>query len=234
MKKTLIMALIATLSIASLPVLGQEKDKGEHKGRGERGSRMERGGQRGGRGGAMQGMMMARILQNPEMAEKLGFTEEEAKELKAKMDAFRTDGEDIRKQLMEIGRKQAELLKNDKITEEMKAEIMALVEMANEIHAKQAVARIEQMLLLKEAIGPEKIKLIKQHMKERMQEMRKRRGEKGGEGRQGRGGVDREGGENGGKEAGEWERRRKGTEEERKRRREKRKKQRDGDDEDGN
>lgn len=134
-------------------------------------------------GGEMDGPggdgMLERILSNPAMIEELGLSEEKIVEIKDKLAEFKKKNEELRTQMQQAGKKQAELLTAKEVDE---ATLMAAVEETGKINTEIAKLRMQKLLLARQNISPEKMEKIREKIRERMGSMRD------GEGKEGQGG----------------------------------------------
>ncbi len=128
-------------------------------------------GPRGPRGGEMFNMdMIARVVQNPQVAEKLGLTAEQTAKLAELKTASRTAPSETKKKLRAAMEKQAELLKAAKVDE---AAIMASIDEVFEVRKAIAKEQMKKVIAVRTILTPEQIEKAREAMKE----MRGRRGE---------------------------------------------------------
>lgn len=143
---------------------------------GERGMRGP-GGQGAGRGTGggivdMQQAIISRILESPEMAEKLGLTQEQISSIKASMNALNEEQKKLMTELEESGVEQAKLLTADTTDE---TAVMAAVEKSSKIRGELAKLMIKRILIAKKALTPEQIQKVKDMVQERRKAFEERR-----------------------------------------------------------
>lgn len=140
----------------------------------------ERMGEREGGGQPGREMALRAVLQNPELAAKVGLSEEKVK-------AIREAGYAQREQLVklrseaELSRMQVEKLSSaDKVDKDA---LMKAIEAAGQQEIAVKKAEMAFQLQVKEMVGPEVMKKIRETMKEHLAERRAQAGGPGGEGR---------------------------------------------------
>lgn len=146
---------------------------------GREGPRMRKGPTRGGAfegregrlGGPVMGpgggeeAMVARVLSNPKVAEKLGLSQEQVKTLTEKLDAVRKEIATLQIDLEGVSIQQAHLLTATQTVDE--AAVMAAVEKTGEIRTKIAKLMIQQLLTVKKTLTPEQIEKARAMIRER-------------------------------------------------------------------
>ncbi len=134
-----------------------------------------RNGGKGKRPGGMPGAGMAdpvlRMVLNPEIAERLGLTDEQKGKLKEVM-AGAGDKKESQKKVREATMKQVELMKAEKIDE---AAVMATIDEVFELRKQMAKDQLKRLIAVKSILTPEQI--AKAH--EEMMSRAKGRGERG-------------------------------------------------------
>ena len=133
-------------------------------------------GQRGRRGGIEGGSSdpVVRLVCNPQVAEKIGLSEEQRGKIKEINKANRDNSEDLRKALRDAMEKQAELLKADKIDE---AAVMAEIDKAFDARKEMAKRQTRRVIAIKAVLSPEQVSKALEILKERSQSKLDRRGE---------------------------------------------------------
>ncbi|MFC1497499.1 Spy/CpxP family protein refolding chaperone [Verrucomicrobiota bacterium] len=180
----LITSICTSVAILSMPVFGQGPDGEGHSGRGQEG--MRRGPHKGGPGRHI-GMMISKIISNPELAEKIGLTEEQIETLKTASVEHQKQLIDLRAEMEKAALYQAELMSAEDLDEDA---IMEAIEKTGEIKTKMAKIQVQQLILVKKTLTDEQKAKIKELMQKRMkQHMQDRKreggpGEKRGEGRE--------------------------------------------------
>jgi len=115
-------------------------------------------GPNGGKGPMMRGGMegggdpVVRMVTNPKIAEKIGLTDEQRKQIKQIDKAYRVD--DQRKALRAAMEKQSELLKAEKVDE---AAVMAEIDKAFEARKEIAKRQTKRVISIKAILTPEQI-----------------------------------------------------------------------------
>ena len=146
---------------------------------GREGPRMRKGPTRGGafegregrQGGPVMGpgggeeAMVARVLSNPKVAEKLGLSQEQVKTLTEKLDAVRKEIATLQIDLEGVSMQQAHLLTTTQAVDEVA--VMAAVEKTGEIRTKIAKLMIQQLLTVKKTLTPEQIEKARAMIRER-------------------------------------------------------------------
>jgi len=97
---------------------------------------------------------IVRLVTNPKMAEKIGLTEDQQKQIKEINKSNRESTEDLRKSLHESMKKQTELLKDDKIDE---AAVMAEIDKAFDVRKELAKRQTKRIIAIKSVLTPEQI-----------------------------------------------------------------------------
>lgn len=141
------------------------------------GGRPNRGAKRaeGGHRGKQLQFLVGRILDNSELREELGISEEQVQSLRANSYELRTEGVDLRAELEKAGMRQAHLMTEPEIDEDA---LMKAVEQAGEIRTALAKLRIRQLLLVKRTFTPEQMELARKRMREHVMKARGTRGER--------------------------------------------------------
>jgi Spy/CpxP family protein refolding chaperone len=114
--------------------------------------------------------MMARMVVNPGMAEKLGISSNQAATLREKLIEIKKKQIDLRAAIEKQGLEQAQLLSATPIDEQA---VMAAVEKAGQMKTQMAKQELEAVLLLRKTLTPEQIakarEMMREHMKQRWQ-----------------------------------------------------------------
>jgi Spy/CpxP family protein refolding chaperone len=157
--------LIVGTAVAALACMGTMAWAGPGEGRGD--GEQGRGERAMGPGGpqAMGARMLQRVMENPEVAKKLGITEEQAAALQTsfyeqekKMVALQSEAELAQ---IEVRR----LMDQDDPSAET---LMAAIDKAGAARTAIQKASVEQRLAVRKIVGPETMKKIKQQLGERM------------------------------------------------------------------
>jgi len=145
---------------------------------GEMGRKSPKGFQRGGeclgedaRRMDSQEAMINRIINHPEIAEKIGLTEEQIKILKDSMYEMKKQEIQLEAEKKLAVMEQTKLLMESTIDEEA---VMAAVEKTSKITTELVKLKVKQLLLVKKTLTPEDIKKIKELMQERREKGGKR------------------------------------------------------------
>lgn len=150
--------------------------------------------------GPAAGMMLQRVLQNEQMAKKLGLTDEQIATLKSSL-------LETQKQMIKLRAESelAELEVRRLMGEEQvdRAAVMKAIDAASAAHTAIRKAGVEERLKVRETLGQETLDKIREHMADRMG----KRGGQDGDRRQGRGprGDDDQAGPRGGRGEGKGE-----------------------------
>ena len=142
------------------------------------------GGRRGGprMGGGMPMMdPIVRIATNPQMAEKLGLSDEQKAKLKELKGSGRNS--ETQKKVREATERQAELLNADKIDE---AAVMKVVDEVFELRKEMAKEQVKRVIAVKSILTPEQIAKAREAVKS-MSGPRDERGPRRGPPRKGKG-----------------------------------------------
>jgi len=119
---------------------------------------------------------VVRLVTNPKMAEKIGLTEEQQKQIKEINKSNRESTEDLRKSLRESMKKQTELLKADKVDE---AAVMAEIDKAFEVRKEMAKRQTKRIIAIKSVLTPEQIAKALEEIKNRPKPEAKGKGSRG-------------------------------------------------------
>ena len=123
------------------------------------------------------GMMLGKIATNPEMAKKLGLSEEQVNTLKEAIAEHQEQQKALQEKMKAAAKEQLEQMQADEVNEEA---LMHAVEKTGEVRTEIAKLRIKQMLAAKKILSPEQAAEIKELMKERFKKAKKGRGDKAG------------------------------------------------------
>lgn len=150
-------------------------------GGGVAGERMaERMAARDGQGQPAREMVLRAVLQNPELAAKVGLSEDKVKAIREAAFAQREQMVKLRSEA-ELSRMQVEKLSSaDKVDKDA---VMKAIDAAGQAEVAIKKAEVGFELQVKEMVGPEVIKKIRETMKEHLAERRANAGGEGGEGR---------------------------------------------------
>jgi len=173
-------------------VFAQEMERSAKPGkRGERGDaranmqeRMQKHG--AGEGGERLGgreEMVERMLNNPEMREKLGISEENMQKIKEELKKMHEESSQLRAQMEKLGMEQAKAMTSKELDE---GRLMSLVEELGKIRTERAKMQMRKMILLRKNIDPEKMDAIRKKAQERMRSRENKSGSENGEGGNGR------------------------------------------------
>lgn len=174
MKKACIVTVIGVLAlaVAGSTLAQTEKDMAQKRPKG-----FQKGGERFEKGPAgmdRQEALIICIINHPEIAEEIGLTEEQIKTLRDSMYEMKKQEIRLEAEKKLAAMEQARLLTESTIAEEA---VMAAVEKTSKIAAELARLKVKQLLLVKKTLTPEDIKkiekLMREHMRDRMQERRK-------------------------------------------------------------
>ena len=119
----------------------------------------------------MQEALMARILNNPKIAEKIGLKEDQIKTLKDAVYALKKSEIDLRAKMEHASLDQAKLI-DEKADEKT---VMEAVDKKYEVMKEMAKLRIKNVLLIRKTLTAEQIEKIRQMVEERRQEFREMR-----------------------------------------------------------
>ena len=141
----------------------------------------------GGPGGGRHLKIIGRILENPEVAEELGLTEEQQKTLRDKSYELRSREIELRADLEKAALEQARLMTRDDVDEQA---LMDAVEKTGAIRTEMAKLRVSQLLTIRKTLNEEQINSIRKYLhkhrrgnaKEARQERRDRRRQHPGRG----------------------------------------------------
>ena len=148
------MAFVLAAAVASAAFAEEPAGK-PAAGRGDRKTAIRPGAMRGERMGGGFGFAdpFMRLAVNPQLAEKLGLSEEQKAKLK-EIAAGRGADRDVQKRIRRAMEKQAELLKSPTVTE---AEAFAVVEELFEARKAAAKEQVKRMLAARAVLTPEQI-----------------------------------------------------------------------------
>jgi len=107
---------------------------------------------------------VVQMVTNPKMAEKIGLSEEQQKKIKEIGKESRNGMDEMRKQLKETMKKQAELLKAEKVDE---AAVMAEIDKAFDIRKEMAKRQTRRVIQIKAILTPEQVEKALTAVKER-------------------------------------------------------------------
>jgi len=215
MKRTLTItaALLVAAGIVCAQEQGGERDRSERGGgqgrdMGMRGSRMgdrpgggreagghgsfQRGGHPGGEGHGRE-EMMERLLESPEVRERLGLSEEQVEKIKKELLDIKMEMVELKAEMEKVGLEQAKAMTSKEIDED---ELMDLVEKAGKLRTKMAKLQIKKLVLFRKNIDPEKMQGMRDQLRERMRDRMKERDQDRDQDRdRDREGVGRQGGD---------------------------------------
>jgi len=138
---------------------GKRKRKQDGKQERNKGRKQNRRGRR-----PPMGMMLGRIASNPEVAKKLGISDEQITAIKEAIGKCREQQESLREKMKAAGEEQLKLLKADEVNEEA---LLNAVEKTGGIRTEIAKLHIKQMLVMKKILSPEQVAKIHEFMKNR-------------------------------------------------------------------
>ncbi len=110
------------------------------------------------------GEMLSHMLANPQMAERLGLSEEQSQTIRTAMEKTRGEMTELRTQLHEAAMEQGRILM-EKDTDE--AALMALIEKSGKIRTEIAKLAVRPLLVIKQTLTPEQMKQAHGLMKDR-------------------------------------------------------------------
>lgn len=93
-------------------------------------------------------------LTNPRALERLGISEEQASELRSRMETLHSQIEVLNTRRQELARQQVELLKQPETT---KNDILVVVDQLADVQKQVAKLRIEQLFAVRDVVGAEKM-----------------------------------------------------------------------------
>ncbi len=114
---------------------------------------------------------LSRVLQNPEISEKLGLSEAQRTAIDEQMALLEQHQGELKKQIRKAALQQARLMTAEELDE---AALMTAVEETGRLHTEQAKLRIRHLLFLRKTLTPEQTQGVRTIM-------RRRRSERGGE-----------------------------------------------------
>jgi Spy/CpxP family protein refolding chaperone len=120
----------------------------------------------------MQDAIVSRILNSPEVAERLGLTQEQISTIKASLDELSAEQKKLTSELEASGVEQAKLLTADSVDE---TALMAAVDKSSKIRGDLAKLRIKRLLIVKKALTVEQIQKVKDLVQERRKMFEERR-----------------------------------------------------------
>lgn len=177
--KTMITTLL--IALMTLSAFGQRLND-ERPPRGGQyaiGSSMHGGGPpRGGMSGmhGNKGAMLGRALQNPEIAEAIGLTEEQQDAIAEQMMDLQEKHIDLKAELEKSALQQARLMMDESVDQ---AVLMEAVEETGRIRTALAKLKIEHLLFVRETLTPEQIDQIKERIHDRMHQRRRQKDQDG-------------------------------------------------------
>lgn len=115
--------------------------------------------------------MFDAILHNPELAAKLGISEDQVESIRSNRENSLKKMGELQQQMKAAGRKQAELMLSDEVDEEA---LMQAVEEAGRIHTGMAKLRMQNLLHTRKVLNPEQRKKVREMMKKKMEQRRNR------------------------------------------------------------
>lgn len=126
---------------------------------------------RGGGGESMQrGDMMIHALRNPEVAEKIGLSEEQCEKISRKIEKLEDKNLNLKYKMEKTSLKQARLMTAKELDEKA---LMDAVEELGKYRTQIAKQRITMMIFMRNTLTPEQTKNMRSVMRERMNERRK-------------------------------------------------------------
>lgn len=115
----------------------------------------------------MQGILADRILNDPEIAAKLGLTEEQVTKLKEKLLPLKQAEAKLSSEMETAAIEQARLMTADKVSE---ADVMAAVEKVGGLRTQVAKVQAQKMLALRQGLTADQMKKIKEVLRSRFKE----------------------------------------------------------------
>lgn len=133
-------------------------------------------------GGQRREEMLERMLDNPEMREKLGISEEKAGQIKDQLHEMKTRSIELRAEMEKLGLEQAKAISAKELDRDR---VMELVEKLGGVRTEFAKLQVEKMLVIRENMDPAKMEEIRGRIREHVQKrrMENREDEDAGDGR---------------------------------------------------
>lgn len=131
------------------------------------------GGPGGPEGPALRETMIIRFIQNPRVAKALELTEEQRETLQRGGKALAKEREELQTQLLEAGREQARLFRQETVDE---GALMAAVEKTGRVRTEIAKLEARGLILVIQALTPEQRQQARQMMHQRMERARREGG----------------------------------------------------------
>lgn len=119
----------------------------------------------------MKGRIIERLVQDKELAQEIGLSEDQVNKLREGFYTLNVEAEKLRSELKLAGLKQAKLMTEEQINEE---DLMKAVERAGEARTGLAKTKVKEMLLVKEHVSDEQLKKLRERMRERRTNMRQK------------------------------------------------------------
>jgi Spy/CpxP family protein refolding chaperone len=165
-------AVVAVVLMAGVTLAQEQRPQGQPQPQGG-GPRFE--GQAGRVGGPTpnsdmdrMGFLLERLAEGPELAEKLGLSEDQRQKLRNSLFEMKNRQVELRAEMEKASLAQAKLLTEKTVDE---TAVMAAVEKTGAIHTEMAKLRIKGVLLLKQTLTPEQQdkarQMLREHFKNR-------------------------------------------------------------------
>jgi len=186
MKKLICMTTVAM--VAGFAVVSKAEDVERGSGRGGAGhgrlennkhgaeeQRHHKGNGRGHAEGVSREDMMLNTLRNPQVAEKMGLSEEQRKKIEKKLEQLEDSHLDLKYKMEKAALKQARLMTAKKLDEEA---LMDVIEEMGGYRTKMAKQRIQLIIFMRETLTPEQIDTMRDMMRKRMKARHKEHSKK--------------------------------------------------------
>jgi len=114
--------------------------------------------------------MMTHALRNPEIAEKIGLSEEQRDKISRRIEKMEDKNLDLKYKIEKAALKQARLMTTKDLDEEA---LMAVVDELGKYRTQQAKQRIGMLIFMRKTLTDEQATKMREIMRDRMQERRK-------------------------------------------------------------
>ena len=111
-----------------------------------------------------EGGLFGRALQNREIAEKLGLSEEQRDAIREQVEDLKQEHIELKERLEAAAMNQARLMTADDLDE---SALMAAVEETGRIHTQQAKLRVRHLLFMRRILEPEQAEALRNMMRAR-------------------------------------------------------------------
>lgn len=155
--KSMVYGMVATLVFVTVQAFAQPRDRSADEPRREAGE-----------------MLLQRLTEDPELAGKLGLSEEQLSRLRDTAYALRKEHVALRAKLELAAIEQARLMTRDDVDQDA---LMKAVEDTGAIRTQMAKLRVRQLLAIRETLTEEQRAAVRKHMRRRFQEHRRNTGD---------------------------------------------------------